>query len=142
VIVQHESRCVVPVGATDHPTNEWITQQIRDATPFEEKPKYLIGDNDQKYGPLFERAAQASGLEVIHTPYAASGANAICERFVGSLRRECLDHRLVIGERQLIRVLKGYVSYLNLARPHTCACVPVQVSGDRTTDTSANGTFA
>ena len=68
VIVHHESRCVVHVGVTDHPTDEWITQQIRDATPFEEKPKYLICDNDKKFAPMFERVAQASGIEVIHTP--------------------------------------------------------------------------
>ena len=118
VIVHHESRRVVHVGVTVHPTDEWITQQIRDATPFEEKPKYLICDNDKRYGPLFERVAQASDIEVIHTPYEAPRANAICERFVGSLRRECLDHMLVIGELQLIRVLKGYISYFNPARPH------------------------
>lgn len=118
MIVHHESRRVVHVGVTDHPTDEWIAQQIRDATPFEEKPKYLICDNDKKFGPLFERVAQASGIEVIHTPYEAPRANAICERFVGSLRRECLDHMLVTGERQLIRILKGYVSYFNPARPH------------------------
>ena len=118
VIVHHESRRVVHVGVTVHPTDEWITQQIRDATPFEEKPKYLICDNDKRYGTLVERVAQASDIEVIHTPYEAPRANAICERFVGSLRRECLDHMLVIGELQLIRVLKGYISYFNPARPH------------------------
>jgi putative transposase len=91
---------------------------VRDATPFEEKPKYLICDNDKKYGPMFERVAQASGIEVIHTPYGTPRANAICERFVGSLRRECLDHVLVIGELQLNRVLKEYVNYFNRARPH------------------------
>jgi putative transposase len=126
VIVHHASRRVVHIGVTDHPTDEWITQQVRDATPFEEKPKYLICDNDKKYGPMFERVAQASGIEVIHTPYEAPRANAICERFVGSLRRECLDHMLVIGELQLIRVLKEYVSYFNPARPHQgiAQCIP------------------
>ena len=118
VIVHHESRRVVHVGVTDHPTDEWITQQVRDATPFEEKPKFLICDNDKRYGHLFERVVQTSDIEVIHTPYVAPLANAICERFVGSLPRECLDHMLVIGELQLIRVLKGYVSYFNQARPH------------------------
>ena|SRR5579859_4698540 len=91
---------------------------MRDATPFEEKPKFLICDNDTRYGHMFERVAQASGLEVIHTPYEAPRANAICERLVGGLRRECLDHVLVVGERQVIRVLKEYVSYFNPARPH------------------------
>jgi hypothetical protein len=118
VIVHRESRRVVHVGVMYHPTDAWITQQVRDATPFEEKPTYLICDNDKKYGPLFERVAQASGIEVIHTPYEAPRANAISERFVGSLRRECLDHMLVIGELQLIRVLKEYVSYFNPARLH------------------------
>jgi transposase InsO family protein len=118
VIVHHESRRVVHVAVTDHPTDAWITQQVRDATPFEEKPKFLICDNDKRYGPMFERVAQASGIEVVHTPYAAPCANAICERFVGSLRRECLDHMLVIGELQLIRVLKEYGTYFNPARPH------------------------
>jgi putative transposase len=118
VIVHHESRRVVHIGVTDHPTDEWITQQVRDATPFEEKPKYLICDNDKKYGHMFERVALASGIEVIHTPYEAPRANAICERFVGSLRRECLDHMLVIGGLQLIRILKDYGTYFNQARPH------------------------
>jgi transposase InsO family protein len=118
VIVNHESRRVVHVGLADHPTDEWITQQVRDATPFEEKPKFLICDNDQRYGSLFERVGQASGIEVIHTPYEAPRANAICERFIGSLRRECLDHVPVIGERKLTRVLKEYISYFNPARPH------------------------
>jgi transposase InsO family protein len=118
VIVHHANRRVVHIGVTVHPTDEWITQQLRDATPFEEKPKYLIGDHDKKFGPRFERVAHASGIEVIHTPDEAPRANAICERFVGSLRRECLDPMLVIGERRLIRVLKGYVSDYNPARPH------------------------
>ena len=78
----------------------------------------LICDNDKKYGQKFERLAKASGIEVIHTPYAAPRANAICERFVGSLRQECLDHVLVIGVLQLVRTLKEYGSYFNQARPH------------------------
>ena len=120
VIVHHESRRVVHVGVTGHPTDEWITQQIRDATPFEEKPKFLICDNDKRYGHVFERMVNASGIEVIHTPYEAPRTNAICERFVGGLRRReaCLDHMLVIGELQLLRVLKEYVAYCNPVRPH------------------------
>ena len=90
MIVQHESRRVVHVGVTDHPTDEWITQQVRDATSFEEKPEYLNCDNDKRYGPKFEQVTKTTGIEVIHTPYAAPRANAICERFVWSLRRECL----------------------------------------------------
>jgi putative transposase len=118
VIVHHESRRVVHVGVTEHPTDAWISQQLRDATPFDAKPKYLICDNDKKYRPTFERVAKASGIEVIHTPFEAPRANAICERFVGSLRRECLDHVLVIGARPLNRMRKDYVAYFNQVRPH------------------------
>jgi putative transposase len=118
VIVHHHSRRVVHVGVTVHPTDEWITQQVREATPFDEQAKYLICGNDRKYGPMFERLAKASSMEVLHAPYAAPLANSICERFVGSLRRECLDHVLVIGVLPLIRIQKEYVSYFNEARLH------------------------
>jgi putative transposase len=142
VIAQHESRRMLHVGVMDHPTDEWITQQVRDATLFEEKPKYLICDNGKKYGSQSERIAKTSGIEVIHTSYAAPRANAICERFVGSLCLECLDQMLEIGGLQLTRILKEYAAYLNEARPHTCTCVPVQVSGDRAKDTGAKGSIA
>jgi hypothetical protein len=83
VIVQVGSRRVVHVNATAHPTEEWIAQQLRDATPFEETAKHLICDNDTKFGPAFEAAAKTGGLAVIHTPDAAPRANAICERLWG-----------------------------------------------------------
>jgi len=118
VIIRLGSRRVVHVNATRHPTDAWVAQQLREATPFGEKAKHLICDNDTKYGPLFDAAAQACGLDVIHTPYEAPQANAVCERWVGSLRRECLDHVLVFGNRQLVRVLKEYSGYFDQARPH------------------------
>ena len=118
VIIHLGSRRVVHVNVTRHPTDAWVAQQLREATPFGEKAKYLICDNDSKYGPLFDAAAQTCGLAVIHTPYEAPKANAICERWVGSLRRECLDHVLVFGERHLVRVLKEYSGYFDKARPH------------------------
>ena len=117
-MVHRESRRVVHFGVTDHPTDAWVAQQLRETTPFEEKPKYLICDNDSQFGAGFERVAETSGIEVIHTPYQAPLANAICERFVRSLQRECLDQVLVLGVRQLLRFLKDYVFYFNRARPH------------------------
>jgi hypothetical protein len=68
VIVHHETRRVKHISVTAHPTDEWTAQQVCDATPFGEKPKYLICDNNKKYGRMFERVAKASGIEVIHTP--------------------------------------------------------------------------
>jgi putative transposase len=118
VIVQLQSRRVVHFGVTDHSTDAWVAQQLREATPFEAKPRYLICDDDSKFGAGFERVVETSGTEVIHMPFQAPRANAICERFVGSLRRECLDHVLVLGVRQLVRTPKDYVSYFNRARSH------------------------
>ena len=80
--------------------------------------KYLIRDNDSKFGPCFARVAATSDIKILKTPYHAPRAIAICERFLGSVRRECLDHVLVLHEKQLHRVLRAYVAYFNQARPH------------------------
>ena len=81
-------------------------------------PKYLIRDHESKFGPCFARVAATSGINILKTPYHAPQANAICERFLGSVRRECLDHVLILSEKQLHRVLRSYVTYFNEARPH------------------------
>ncbi len=112
------SRRVVHVGVTRHPTDAWVAQQLREATPYGEGPRFLLRDNDGKYGSAFARVAAASGIRVLRTPVRAPRANALCERFLGSVRRECTDHVLVLGERHLARVLREYVAYFNGARPH------------------------
>jgi len=117
-IIELATRRVVHVSATRHPTDVWVAQQLREATPFEQRPKYLIRDNDAKFGPAFARVAAGSGIAIIRTPYRAPRANAVCERFLGSVRRECLDHLLIVGERHLARALREYVAYFNRARPH------------------------
>ena len=117
-IIALGSRRVVHVGVTRHPTDAWVAQQLREATPFDERPRFLIRDNDGKYGPRFDRLAAASGIRVLRTPIRAPQANATCERFLGSVRRECLDHLFVLGEAHLRRVLRAYVGYFNRARPH------------------------
>ena len=116
VIIELGSRRVVHMGVTRNPTDEWTAQQLREATPFGEGPRYLIRDNDSKYGDSFGRVT--AGIEVLRTPYHAPKANAICERFLGSLRRECLDYFLILNERSLYRTVKEYGSYFNDARPH------------------------
>jgi transposase InsO family protein len=117
-IVEHATRRVVHVGVTRHPTDTWVAQQLREATPFGQKPKCLLRDNDAKYGPAFVRLAQVSGITTIRTPIQAPRANAIIERFHRSVRRECLDHVLILGERHLHQVLCDYTRYFNQARPH------------------------
>lgn len=118
IIIEHASRRIVHFGITRHPTDEWTAQQLREATSNEQKPKYLIRDNDRKFGPAFERVAASRGIEVLKTPIAAPKANALCERLMGTLRRECLDHVFVMGEGHLKRILKEYVKYYNQLRPH------------------------
>src|SRR5215210_9067698 len=99
-------------------------------------PRYLLRDNDSKYGPAFARVAGASGIAVLRTAYRAPRMNATCERFLGSLRRECLDQLLILGERHLRRVLREYVYYFNHLRPHQglgqqlpAPTAPVRASG-------------
>src|SRR5215470_10089880 len=88
-IIELHSRRVIHVGVTRSPTDTWTAQQLREATPYGHTPKYLIRDNDCKFGPCFARVAATSGIEILKTPYHAPRANAICERFLGSVRREC-----------------------------------------------------
>ena len=117
-IIELKSRKVIHVGVTRSPTDAWTAQQLREATPYGQTPKYLIRDHDSKFGPCFARVAATSSIEILTTPYHAPRANAICERFLGSVRRECLDHILVLSEKQLHRVLRAYVAYFSWARPH------------------------
>ena len=81
-------------------------------------PKYLIRDNDKKFGVGFARVAHTSNIEIHKTPSFAPRANSICERFLGSVRRECLDHLFILHEKQLHRVLHAYLLYFNRDRPH------------------------
>lgn len=112
------SRKVVHVAITRHPTDMWVAQQLRQSTSFGHGPKYLIRDNDSKYGALFDRVAAGAGIKVLRTPFRAPRANPIVERFIGSVRRECLDHLLLVSEPHLARVVKAYVHDFNEARPH------------------------
>ena len=117
-LIELKSRKVIHVGVTRSPTDAWVAQQLREATPYGQAPKYLIRDNDSKFGTCFARVATTSGIKLLKTPVQAPRANAICERFLRSVRQECLDHLLILEEKQLQRVLNAYVEYFNRARPH------------------------
>jgi putative transposase len=108
-LIELKSRKVIHVGVTRSPTDAWVAQQLREATPYGQAPKYLIRDNDSKFGPFFTRAATISSIEILKTPYHAPRANAICERFLRSVRQECLDHLLILQEKQLQWVLNAYM---------------------------------
>src|SRR5213079_1581447 len=117
-IVELQSRKVIHVGVTRSPTDAWVAQQLREATPYGQTPKYLIRDNDSKFGSCFARVARTSSVKILKTPSHAPRANAICERFMRSVRQESRDHLLILEEKQLQRVLNAYVVYFNQARPH------------------------
>jgi len=117
-IIELKSRKVMHVNVTRAPTDPWVAQQLREATPYGQTPKYLIRDNDRKFGQHFAQVAITSGIKVLRTPYQTPQANAVCERFLGSVRRECLDHFFIFQEKQLHRLLNAYVLYFNQARPH------------------------
>jgi putative transposase len=117
-IIEHSSRRVVHFAVTRSPSDAWVAQQIREATPFGTAPRCLICDNDDKYGLLFERAVAGVHIELLHTPYHAPKANALCERFLGTVRRDCLDHVVLVGLGHARRLVGEYVTFYNHRRPH------------------------
>ena len=90
-------------ATTRFPSQAWVTQQLRNATPSGAAPRFLIRDRDDKFGTAFDTLARATGIRMVRTAVRAPNMNAVCERFLGSLRRECLDHVLVIDERHFPR---------------------------------------
>jgi transposase InsO family protein len=118
-IVDVNAKRVVHVAVTRAPTQTWTAQQLRNATPFGHGPEFIIRDRDDKFGAAFDRVAKSAGTRVLRTAVQAPLMNAVCERFLGSVRRECLDHIVILSEAHLRRVLGEYArSYFNAARPH------------------------
>jgi transposase InsO family protein len=95
-----------------------LAQQLRQLTPFGDGPKFLLRDNDRKFGAEFDAVAEGAGTRVIRTPILAPKANGYVERLIGTLRRECTDHVLVLGAEHLQHVLDEYRRFFNAARPH------------------------
>jgi putative transposase len=117
VILAHERRRVVHVAVTDHPTAEWTAQQLREAFPRTEAPRYLVHDRDAAFS-VWTATAAAIGIAEILTAARSPWQNAYAERLIGSIRRECLDHVIVCNERGLRRVLDEYVAYYLKFRTH------------------------
>jgi putative transposase len=117
-VIELGSRRVVHSAATRSPSSAWVTQQLREATARQAGPRFLIRDNDGKFGRSVDALAHATGIQILRTPVRAPNANAVCERFLRSVRAECLDHLLIVGEASLASILRRYCSYFNSARPH------------------------
>jgi putative transposase len=109
---------VVHVNVTDHPTAAWAAQQLVESFPEETAPKNLLRDRDAIYGAAFARRVKGLGMSEVLIAPRAPWQNPFAERLIGSIRREGLDHVIVINERHLRRLLRGYLAYYNAIRPH------------------------
>jgi putative transposase len=140
-VVELGSRWVHLAGATDHPTGLWGAQQARNllaglgdqAVAW----KFLIRDRDSKFTRAFDDVWRSTGAEIIRTPVWAPNANAVAERWVGTVRRECLDHLLIVGRQQLVRVLRRYVEHYNQRRPQRSLAHATPVPSERAEARSA-----
>jgi transposase InsO family protein len=118
LFVSHARRELVHLHVTASPTAAWVWQQLLNATPWGHQPRHLIHDRDNVYGKQFDTKLASIGVDGIRTPYRAPKATAIAERLVGTLRRECLDHVIVVNENPLVRLLREFAAYYNRDRPH------------------------
>ncbi len=117
-VISHDRGRILHVNVTKHPTSGWIIQQLREAFPFEASHKYLIFDRDQKFGIEVIAAVKATRIIPKRTSFRSPWQNGIAERWVGSCRRDLLDHVIVLNERHLNKLLSEYVRYFHEDRTH------------------------
>ena len=118
LVLAHDRRRIVHFNVTAHPTAEWTAQQLREAFPFEQIPRYLLRDRDDIFGGEFRKDVKAMGIkEVLSTPR-SPWQRAFVERVIGTLRRECLDHVIVFNEASLYRHVKSFLEYYHESRTH------------------------
>ena len=118
VFIAHGRRELVHVNVTANPSAAWVWRQLIEATPWGNKPRQLLRDRDAVYGRHFRQRAGRVGIDAIATPSRSPRANAIVERVIRTLRRECLDHIVVLDEQHLRSVLAEFVRHYNAKRPH------------------------
>jgi transposase InsO family protein len=118
VIVRLDRRDLVWINVTTNPTAEWIARQLTEAFPWDEAPRYLIRDRDRIYGTIVTRGMRAMGIRDKPIAPGSPWQNGFAERLIGSIRRECVDHFVILGEAHLRRILRAYVGYYNTIRTH------------------------
>jgi transposase InsO family protein len=118
IVLRHDRRRVVHFNVTPHPTARWTAQQIVEALPYDEAPRFLIRDHDRIYGQDFRERVKHLGLEEVVIALRSPWQSPYVERLIGSIRRECLDHVIVLNEAHLLRILRDYFLYYYEARSH------------------------
>jgi transposase InsO family protein len=122
VVLAHDRRRVVHFNVTEHPTAAWTAQQMIEAFPEETAPRFLLRDRDQIYGEEFRRRVAGMRIEEVMTAPHSPWQSPYVERLIGSIRRECLDHVIVLGENHLRRILRSYFAYYHGSRTHLSLC--------------------
>jgi putative transposase len=118
VVMRHDRRRVVHFNVTAHPTAAWTAQQVVEAFPEDTAPRFLIRDRDGIYGDVFQQRVRNMGIEEVVCAAQSPWQNPYCERLVGSIRRECLNHVIILNERHLLRILRLYLDYYHESRTH------------------------
>jgi transposase InsO family protein len=118
VVVRLDRRDLVWINVTAHPTAEWVARQITEAFPWNEVPRYMIRDRDCIYGAVVTRRLRAMGIRDKPIAPASPWQNGVVERLIGSIRRECVDHIMVLSEAHLRRILRSCADYYNRVRTH------------------------
>ena len=118
IVLSHERRRVIHFNITEHPTAAWAAQQMIEAFPEDQAPRNLVRDRDGIYGEYFQNRVQGMGMQEVRTAPRSPWQNPYAERVIGSIRRECLNHVIVINDKHLRRILKIYFRYYHESRTH------------------------
>ena len=118
-LIDHERRRIIHVNVTSHPTSSWVVQQLRESFPGDSAPNYLIFDNDTIFSSEVSASIGSLGITPKRTAFRSPWQNGTAERWVGSCKRELIDHVIVLNEKHLHRLLRDYVHYYNTDRVHT-----------------------
>jgi transposase InsO family protein len=117
-VIEHGRRHILHFGATFHPTAAWVIQQLRDAFPYDTAPKYLIFDRDSIFSAAVIEFIKSAGIKPVRISFRSPWQNGTAERWIGSCRRELLDHVVVLGERHFLRLVRSYINYYHEDRCH------------------------
>ena len=118
LVIQHHRRKIVHINVTQHPTAAWVCQQLREAFPFDQRPRYLLMDHDSIFSAAVAEAVTGMQIQPLRTSVQSPWQNGVAERWVGTCRRELLDHVIVLDEEHLRRLLSEFLAYYHNDRTH------------------------